>query len=176
MLEDDACLGPEVPAALRIIEEQTFFDCVKLEGIAAKPRKSRGARIISGPPDIFLMETVSAGAAAYHLTQAGARKLLRITQPMNREADFFIRQYGLTDVVVGEVRPFPAWQDRSGSYIGMSRLDAMKAGVWDRVIRRLTRFRESVARRRRFHRLAGGRAVTFVTLKGSSASTIGEEL
>ena len=118
VLEDDAILGDDLPAALRVFEAQTFFELAKLEGITTKSRKSRGAQIIAGAPALYLMETVSAGAAAYCLTAQAARKLLRISAPMNREADFFIRMYGRTDLVVGEFRPFPASQDRTESYIG----------------------------------------------------------
>ena len=175
VLEDDAILGDDLPAALRVFEAQTFFELAKLEGITTKSRKSRGAQIIAGAPALYLMETVSAGAAAYCLTAQAARKLLRISAPMNREADFFIRMYGRTDLVVGEFRPFPASQDRTESYIGRARERKAARTSRARLIRTLVRTRESLARRWRFRRLAGGRPVSAVTMDGSSSEVVGRD-
>ena len=176
VLEDDAMLGPGVPAALRVFETQRFFDVVKLEGITTKPKKNVGAVVVAGPPPIFLMETVSAGAAACCITKDGARKLLAITKTMDREADFFMRQYGRTDLVIGEVRPFPASQDRTDSYIGGGRVQAPRVTGTARLIRKFVRARESLARRRRFRRLLGGLRTEPVSMDGSSVDAIGREL
>jgi hypothetical protein len=51
-----------------------------------------------------------------------------------------------------------------------------QANALQRLIRRVTRFRESVARRYRFRQLAGTRLVGPVTMEGSSASAVGEDL
>ena len=168
VLEDDALLGPNVPAALDVVDQQSFFDVIKLEGITTKRKKNVGIAVIEGPPTVYLMETVSAGAAACCVTRDGANKLLSITSQMNREADFYIRQYGMTGLVVGEVRPFPASQDRSDSYIGAGRQRMSKAKAWDRVVRTVVRSRESVARRLRFRQLAGARRASPVNMEGSS--------
>ena len=176
VLEDDAVLGPDVPDALETFQSQRFFDVVKLEGITTKPKKNIGAVVVAGPPRIFLMETVSAGTAACCITKEGARKLLAITKAMNREADFFMRQYGRTDLVIGEVRPFPASQDRTDSYIGGGRVQAARVTGTARLIRKIVRARESLARRRRFRRLLGGRMAEQVSMEGSSVDAIGHEL
>lgn len=176
VLEDDAVLGAGVPEALQVFESQRFFDVVKLEGITTKPRKNIGAVIVPGPPPIYLMGTVSAGAAACCITKGGARKLLAITRTMDREADFFMRQYGRTDLVIGEVRPFPASQDRTDSYIGGGRLQAARVPTAARLVRKFTRARESLARRRRFRRLLEGRVPEPVSMEGSSPDAIGHEL
>lgn len=176
VLEDDAVFGDLVPDALRVFGGQNAFDLVKLEGITTKAHKNRGVPILEGPPPVYLMETVSAGAAAYCVSAAGARKLLRITSAMNRETDFFIRQYGRTDLVVGEFRPFPASQDRTQSFIGAGRERDVRPDAWARVVRTGVRLRESLARRRRFRVLSGGRPAAFVTMAGSSTATVGEEV
>ena len=176
VLEDDAVLGSEVPQALDVFARQTAFDLVKLEGISVKVNKSFGTRMVEGPPDIFLMQTVSAGAAVYCLTQRGAQKLLRITASMNREVDFFIRQFGLTDLIVGEFRPFPAYQDRSDSFIGAARITGPRGRGWYRLVRAVVRTRASLTRRWRWRRLAGNRRRTAVSLEGSSRDGFDREV
>lgn len=173
ILEDDAILGPKVTDALDVFAHQTVFDLVKLEGITHKARHNFGAEMVAGSPAIYLMETVSAGTAAYALTRPGAAKLLRITAPMNREVDRFIRSYGLTDLAVGEFRPFPARQDRAQSFISGARLSAPPAPLPDRLIRVLLKGRDSLARRVRCKYLLRGKPLVAVTMEGSSASVFG---
>jgi GR25 family glycosyltransferase involved in LPS biosynthesis len=175
-LEDDAILGPRAPDALEVFAKQTFFDLVKLEGITYKARHNFGAEMVAGPPAIYLMETVSGGTAAYALTRLGAQKLLRITAPMNREVDRFIRAYGLTDLVVGEFRPFPAQQDRAESYVGGARLSRPPAPLPDRLVRGLLKARSSLTRRLRCKHLLGGKPLVAVTMEGSSPSVFGSEI
>lgn len=176
VLEDDAILGASSISAVEVFNRQEVFDVVKLEGITVKPHKSRGAKIIGGPPDIYLMETLSAGAAAYFVTRQGAGKLLAITRSMNREADFYIRQYGLTDLMVGEFRPFLVSQNREVSFIGGSRYRETRVSVADRLIRVGYRMCASVMRRWRYRRLLGDRPAGRVTIEGSSSELFGREM
>src|SRR3546814_16038078 len=88
---------------------------------------------------------------------------------MNREADFYIRQYGVTRLTVGECRPFPVTQDRSDSYIGAARLAKRRKTLATPVGRLLVKTRYSITRRLRIFLLLRRLVFDFrpVTAEGS---------
>jgi len=116
ILEDDAEWDDRFDGFLTndLTEMMQSFDVLKFEGLIASKRPGWGIKFACGSTARAVLPLTAAfGTAGYAVTLEGARRLAPSLGRLDEPADFVLPRSECYGFVLGETRPFLAWQ---GSY------------------------------------------------------------
>jgi glycosyl transferase family 25 len=132
VLEDDVCLGQQLPAVLSAIRDlQMPWDMIKLIGRDHR-EKIRSRRPLCAGVTLVEYTRVPSSTAGYVISRRGAQKLLASRQPFGRPIDVDLRFWWENDLTVLGVIPsvISLAETSHASSIGTKSSGASWRGVW----------------------------------------------
>ncbi|MCU7372780.1 glycosyltransferase family 25 protein [Paucibacter sp. O1-1] len=127
VLEDDAELRPELPAALRAVAAlPPHWDMIKLIGREPESVQQRWS-LPCKTGELIRYQRVPSLTCAYLVSRHGAEKMLRSRQPFFRPIDVDLRHWWEADLRIFGLTPYPVGLNEEGS---TSSIGGREFGAW----------------------------------------------